>query len=118
MPAKCNLTLTCFDGLSGEKGPDFCRAWRWQATSETQTLKEIPGFSVTTGPEEVRSPRVASLQEMGSLFPSVTLRGGTGHELAKDRQTKLLQFFINSLSFASKDSSPRGQMTGTVVPFS
>lgn len=47
-------------------------------SSEAQTLKEIPASSVATGPGEVQRPRAERLQEMDSLFPSVTWEGGLG----------------------------------------
>lgn len=47
-------------------------------SSEAQTLQEIPASSVATGPGEVQRPQAESLQEMGSLLPSVTWEGGLG----------------------------------------
>lgn len=69
---------------------------RLALASHVRSTKVEGNPSEATVCEEVQSPEVASFQEMGSLFPRVTLEGGVGNELARDPQTKLLQGFITS----------------------
>ena len=66
---------------------------RLALASHVRSAKVEGNPSEATVSEEVQSPEVASFQEMGSLFPSVTLEGGVGYELARDLQTKICRAF-------------------------